>query len=715
MSALFKHNTTGCSYSGERIASVLNCTNANVQVRDIASNSKLSASRPEPVGSIQVALAYAAQLLPRNPALAAEQALEILKVVPHHPRARLVLGAAHRIIGQTQAALGVLEPLRLEHPDSAPVHLELGIALGEGGRRSEAVAVLRRAVQLQPDSPDGWRLLADQLEAEGDAGAADQARARFIKAATRDPRLMEAAAALVENDLPVAEARLRSHLLANPTDVAALRMLAEVAGRLRRYADAQSFLERCLELAPSFDAARHNYAIVLNRQGKAANALPHIELLLAKEPRNPSYRSLQAAVLVNVGDYSKSIEVYEAVLAEYSQQPKIWMSYGHSLRTAGRQADSIAAYRRAISLEPTLGEVWWSLANLKTFRFEEDDVAALRVALESDSLADEDRLHFEFSLGKALEDATLYESSFVHYSRGNAMRARSHIYSADENAEYVRRSKALFSGEFFAARAGCGAPARDPIFIVGLPRAGSTLLEQILASHSLVEGTMELPDIPQIAREIAGRKQHDDGTGFLQALAALSANELRALGERYLDGTQILRKAGAPFFIDKMPNNSLYVGLIHLILPNARIIDARRHPLGCCFSCFKQHFARGQNFTYSLEDIGRYYRDYVELMAHFDAVLPGRIHRVFYEEMIESTEAEVRRLLAYCGLPFEAGCLEFYNNERAVRTASSEQVRQPIFRDGMDHWRNFEPWLDPLKAALGPVLSAYPGVPVFHD
>jgi predicted Zn-dependent protease len=684
----------------------------SAQVRDSGSNSTVSAGGPEPLGNLEVALAHAARLLARNPVLAAEQAHEILKAVPHHPRARLILGASHRILGRTRAALEVLGPLGRENPGSAPAHIELGIALGEAGRVTDAVTALRHAVRVSPDSPDGWRLLADQLDALGNAEAADQARAQYLKAANRDPRLMEAAAALVENNLPAAAMRLRAHLQASPTDVAALRMLAEVAGRLRHYSEAQSFLEKCLELAPSFDAARHNYALVLNRQGKAAQALPQVELLLAKEPRNPGYRSLQAAVLVNVGDYSKSIEIYETVLAEYPQQSKIWLSYGHSLRTAGRQADSIAAYRRTISLEPTLGEAWWSLANLKTFHFEAADVSAMRAALERDNLSDEDRLHFEFTLGKALEDARQYESSFQHYSRGNSIRARSHIYSAEENSAYVRRSKALFTADFFAARAGAGAAARDPIFIVGLPRAGSTLIEQILASHSQVEGTMELPDIPQLARQVVGNRQGDYAAGFLQALAALPHDELRAYGERYLDQTRILRKSGAPFFIDKMPNNCLYVGLIHLILPNARIIDARRHPVGCCFSCFKQHFARGQNFTYSLDDIGRYYRDYVELMAHFDAVLPGRIHRVFYERMIENTEEEVRRLLDYCDLPFEAGCREFYNSERAVRTASSEQVRQPIFREGMDHWRHYEPWLEPLETALGPVLQKYPDVPV---
>jgi tetratricopeptide (TPR) repeat protein len=662
---------------------------------------------------LDVALGHAARLLERDAALAAEQASEILKAAPGHPHARLILGAARRIGAETDLALEVLEPLAREQPYSAPVQLELGMARAAAGAAGAAVESFRRAAQLKPDSADAWRLLADQLDATGDANGADQARARYLKAATQDPRLMEAAAALVDNQLPLAERRLRSHLAGHPTDVAALRMLAEVAARLRRYADAQTLLERCLELAPSFDAARQNYVLVLNRQGKAAAALPQVQMLLAKEPRNPGYRNLQAAVLANLGDYTESIAVYETVLKEFPRQPKIWMSYGHSLKTAGRQDDSIAAYRQAIALQPTLGEAYWSLANLKTLRFSQADVAALRSAVDVAGGQDEDRLHFEFSLGKALEDAGDYAESFAHYARGNAIRRQSQPHDADENARFVRRSKARLSADFFAQRTSGGSPDRSPIFIVGLPRAGSTLIEQILASHSAVEGTMELPEIPLIARELAERTAAGAEAPFFDAVAALSPQERLALGERYLAGTRAHRKLGAPFFIDKMPNNYLYVGLIHLILPNAKIIDARRHPLGCCFSAFKQHFARGQSFSYGLDDLGRYYRDYVELLAHVDAVLPGRVHRVFYEAMIEETEAQVRALLDHCGLPFEQGCLRFYDNERAVRTASSEQVRQPIFREGLDQWRHYEPWLDPLKDALGPVLQAYPEVPEF--
>jgi tetratricopeptide (TPR) repeat protein len=453
--------------------------------------------------------------------------------------------------------------------------------------------------------------------------------------------------------------------------------------------------------------------MVLHRQGKSEAALIEIERLLSEEPRNPGFRNLKAAVLGRVGEYAASIQEYQSVLAEYPQQPKVWMSMGHALKTAGRNAESIDAYRRCITLAPHLGEAYWSLANLKTFRFTDDEIAAMRAQLARTDLADEDRFHFEFSLGKALEDATVFEESFTHYAAGNRLRRAMIRYDADDNHAHVERSKKLFTPEFFAQRAGWGAPAADPIFVVGLPRSGSTLIEQILASHSQVEGTMELPDIAMLARTVGMRTTRPEGGAYPRALTKFSAEEMAGLGERYLQQTRIQRKEGAPFFIDKMPNNFAHTGFIHLMLPNAKIIDARRHPLGCCFSGFKQHFARGQNFTYDLAEIGRYYRDYVELMAHMEGVLPGRVHRVFYENMIEDTEGEVRRLLEYCGLPFEEGVLRFHENQRAVRTASSEQVRRPIFREGMDQWRHFEPWLAPLEMALGPVLPAYPNVPQF--
>ncbi|GAB3360080.1 tetratricopeptide repeat-containing sulfotransferase family protein [Lysobacter tyrosinilyticus] len=664
----------------------------------------------EPTASVDVALAHASRLLATDPALAAEQAGEILRVVDH-PMARLVLGVSHSLRGQHAPALDVLEPLARAQPRWAQAQMELGLARARAGRDG-AIAALRRAVALKPDLPQAWRALGDQLLAADDLDGADAAYAAHVRHSVRDPQLLAAASALNENRIPDAEALLRVHLKQAPSDVAAIRMFAEVAARLGRIEDSELLLQRCLELAPGFHEARRNYAMVLHRANKPAEALAQIDALLQSDARNPAYRNLKAVVLCRVGDYEPAIALYAELLKEFPLQSPIWLSYGHALKTAGHQARAIEAYREAIAREPAFGEAWWSLANLKTFRFSDEDIAAMRAQLarmEGRDDADADhRLHLHFALGKALEDRADYAASFQHYEQGNAQRLQQVPYSADETSARVRHAKRLYTPEFFAQRQGFGSNAPDPIFIVGLPRAGSTLLEQILSSHSQVEGTMELPELISVTRAL--KQQAGDGY-YHDALATLDADAVRALGERYLEGTRIHRKSGAPFFIDKMPNNFAHVGLIQLALPNAKIIDARRHPLACCFSAFKQHFARGQSFSYSLQDLGRYYRDYVELMAHFDAVLPGRVHRVTYERMVDDTENEVRRLLAYCGLPFEEQCLRFFENERPVRTASSEQVRQPIYRDGVDHWKHFEPWLGPLQQALGPVLDVYPAVP----
>ncbi len=665
-----------------------------------------------PVGSIDVALAHAARLLERDPRLAAEQASEILKTAPGEPNATLILGMAERAGGNRDGALAALAPLVSKHPRWAAARYELGVTLSELGQGEAAVAELRQAVELNPEFPDAWRSLADHLAAIGDDAAAERARARFLRTSTRDPRLLNAGVALCDNRIPEAEALLRRHLQEHPTDIAALRMLAEVAARIGRYGDAQLLLERCLELAPEFHGARQNYAVALHRQGAHAAALPEVERLLAAAPRNPNYRALHAALLAAVGEYVRAIDIYTAVLKEYPRQARIWMSYGHALKTAGQVLQGVDAYRRAVQLEPGIGEVWWSLANLKTYRFSAKELAQMRAQLARPDLDADDRFHLHFALGKALEDKADYERSFQHYQEGNAQRRARVHYDPQRIRAHTALARELFTSAFFAERAGAGAGAGadDPIFIVGLPRSGSTLIEQILASHSQVEGTMELPDVPALAQTISARAG-DEALRYPQALARLPAAQLRSIGEEYLQRTRIQRKSGKPRFIDKLPNNFLHTGFIHLMLPHASIIDARRHPLGCGFSNFKQHFARGQTFTYDLAELGAYYRAYVELMAHFDRVLPGRVHRVLYENMVEDTETQVRRLLDYCHLPFEPECLRFYENERAVRTASSEQVRSPIYRDAMEQWRHYEPWLGPLKESLGPMLAAYPQVP----
>ena len=525
---------------------------------------------------------------------------------------------------------------------------------------------------------------------------------RAIAAGLTNARLMNAALALHDNRIADAEPLLRAHLKDDPFDVAAIRMLAEVAARIGRFKDSENLLRRALELAPDFGAARANLATVLYRQGRAGEAITELDTL-----RDPDlgHANLKAAALGRIGEFDEALGLYETILKDAPDQPKVWMSYAHTLKTVGRTDDGVKAYRRALEIAPHLGEVWWSLANLKVVKFSDDDVAAMQNALETPGLNDADRLHLDFALGKALEDRKAYAQSFAHYQAGNALRRKSDRYDAQDTSDFVDQSIDLFTPEFFAERKGVGHDARDAIFVLGMPRAGSTLIEQILSSHSMIEGTQELADIPALAKRGA----------YPQRLAKLDAAELKALGEEYLSRTRIQRKTDRPMFIDKLPNNWLHVAFIHLILPNATIIDARRHPLACGFSNFKQQFARGQAFSYDLTDMGLYYRDYVRLIKHVDTVLPGRVHRTIHEHLLDDTEGEIRALIAACGLDFEDSTLRFFETERAVRTPSSEQVRRPINRDGTEAWQGFEPWLGPLKVALGPVLDLYPQVPEIFD
>ncbi|MCC6918859.1 MAG: sulfotransferase, partial [Alphaproteobacteria bacterium] len=613
-------------------------------------------------------------LLGTQPLEAERQARALLAARPGQPEATLLLGAALRRLGQPERALATLRPVTADPELAALAHFEMALAAAASLDAQQALDAMSAAVRLRPDLAQGWRDLGDQM-VFSEQPAAFEAYGRYLRATGAAPALADAAEALYANRLSDAEHLLRPHLKAHPADALALSLLAEVGVRLGRHEDACPILARSLELAPNDQATRHRYALLLHRMNRTEEALQQIDALLAGEPGSGAFLSLKANILSRSGDYSPALEVYEEVLAALPELPGLWMSYGHALKTAGRQQDAIAAYRRSTALQPSFGEASWSLANLKTFRFADDEVAAMRAELLRTDLKPEDRYHLNFALGKALEDRGAYAESFANYRDGNALRRAENPYDPDETHSQVLRSETLFTPAFFAARQGLGCPAPDPIFVVGLPRSGSTLVEQILSSHSAIEGTMELPNIPTLALRLSGRRAANDRTLYPESVAPLNGFQLNGLGEEYLQQTRVHRRLGRPYFIDKMPNNFAHVGLIHLILPNARIIDARRHPLACCFSGFKQHFARGQNFTYDLTEIGRYYADYVRLMAHYDTVLPGRVHRVIYEEMVADPEREVHRLLEYCGLPFEEGCLRFYENDRAVRTASSEQVR----------------------------------------
>jgi tetratricopeptide (TPR) repeat protein len=643
----------------------------------------------------------AAALLATDPARAGREAEAVLKADPRDPRAALILASARRRLGDPRAALAILVPLARAFPKAANTQYELGVALCAVGDTPGGIAALRQAVSLNRDLADAWRALGDQLFRDGQAAAAETAFAEHRRAAVTDPALKPAAEALFRGDVTAAEQMVRQHLLTHLDDAAATRMLAEIYARQSRHGDAELLFARSLELDPGHDGARFSYADALFKQQKAAQALAQIEALVARAPKDPAYLNLLAACLALVGEDDRVIAIFEDLLGDYPKQPRLWLNYGHTLRAVGRRDDAVAAYKRCLALAPDLGDAYWSLANLKVASFTEAEEATMRAALAKPDLAIDDRLHLHYALGKALEDRKDFEASFAHYAQGAALRRTATPYDPETTTGLMRRSKALFTEAFLAERQDLGAADEAPIFIVGLPRSGSTLIEQILASHSQVEGTMELPDIGLIARGL--------GADYPEALARLDGAALRALGESYIETTRVNRKLGRRFFIDKMPNNFQHVGLIRLILPHAKIIDARRHPMGSCFSAFKQHFAQGQSFSYDLTDLGRYYADYVELMAHFDAVAPGRVHRVLYEDMVTETEREVRRLLAYCGLAFEDACLKFYENDRTVRTVSSEQVRQPIYRGGLDQWRAYEPWLGPLKDALGPAYEGWRG------
>lgn len=660
--------------------------------------------------SLDAALDHAVQWLGRDPRVALAQARAIGEAVPGHPQAMLIEGQALRALGELAAARAVLARLYGEQPRSALTAFEFALVLGALGEIEPAIAALHRAVTLKPDLLPAWHALAGALRAGGREREARVADRRGVEAATRDPLLVKAALAMHAGNFAEAEALLDPRVAAMPRDAAALRLRGEVAWRQGQLDVATQWLERAIAVAPGFAAARELLVRIVQMGPDVPKALAQATILVDDEPDNEGHLLLKASLQVRLGEQDKAAEIYRGLVARGSDGPRLWLNLGHVEKTLGNQAQSIAAYRRALAHDPALGEAWWSLANLKTVRFDPADIAAMQAA-EAGIADPEQASQLHFALGKALEDAGDPAASFAHYARGNALRRADIDFDCDEIVGNAAEHARCFTAPFLAARADYGCPANDPVFVVGLPRAGSTLVEQILASHSHVEGTMELPDLMMIGDRLHARVEAGEFASFAEVITSLSRDDCRRLGEEYLDRTRVHRKEGKPRFIDKMPNNWMHVGLIRLILPHAAIIDARRHPMGCCFSGWKQFFARGQLFSYDLAEIGTYYRAYVTQMAAFDRAAPGAVHRVIYEAMVADTEAEVRRMLAYLGLDFEPACLEFHRNRRAVRTASSEQVRQPIFTDGVDHWRVFEPYLGALRDALGSVADAYPEVP----
>jgi tetratricopeptide (TPR) repeat protein len=639
-------------------------------------------------------------------AQALQAAEALLSAAPDHHEALYLVARSQRYLGQIEAALQTLARMERERPRYSRVHEERGhcyVVLRDAPR---AIDALLLAVNINPALPSSWNLLEGLYRMTGDAANAATAASHVATLKRLAPDVVLATSHYSDGELDPAEQIIRAYLLKAGNDVEAMRLLARIGLTRDALDDAETLLEAVLKIAPDYRAARYDYACVLLERHLYKRAGEEAERLLAIEPNHLDYRALYARASVGLGEHDRAITLYKKLLQEVPGAADLHLSLAHSLKTQGRQAESIEAYRAAAAVRPDFGDAYWSLANLKTYRYSAEEITSMRAAEAAPATQTVDRYHLCFALGKAFEDRGDYAESWRYYSQGNALKRSESRYRAEIIEINTRKQIEVCTREFFASREGFGVAQPDPIFIVGLPRAGSTLIEQILASHSRVEGTHELGEIPRVVLDLQGRQPDLDNPRYPGVLAELTPEDFRQLGEKYLSETRIYR-GDKPYFIDKMPNNFRHIGLIHLILPNAKIIDVRREPIACCFSNLKQLFATGQEFSYSVEDIARYYRTYLDVMQHWDEVLPGRVLRVQHEDVVNDLEGNVRRILDFCGLPFEPSCLEFHKTARSVRTASSEQVRQPIFRDGVDQWRKYEPWLDPLKEALGDARVRY--------
>jgi tetratricopeptide (TPR) repeat protein len=619
-----------------------------------------------------------------------------------------------RLLNHFDEALGVLERLQQLHPRFSRLYEERGRCYAALSNAPKAIDAFWQAVNINAALPASWQMLHTLYLGIGDEENAARIADRLATLRNLPPEIIEAASLFADGELVHAERVLRIYLAQHGEHIEAMRLLGRICIARGLRDDAELLLEAVVQRAPGYRAARADYARALLDQHKYAWSRQEIQQLLELDPSNRAYLRQYGEACIRLGDYEPGISLYRRLLSDAqpgreSAELHLWIAF--SLRAKGHQTEAIEGYRAAIAALPDLGEAWWSLANLKIYRFAEDEIVRMRTVEAAPATSLVDRYHLCFALGKALEDQGRYEESWRFYERGNALKHAEIRYLPGPAEAHVQLSKQVCIREFFETRSGWGVADADPIFILGLTRSGSTLIEQILASHSQVEGTQELADIQRIVRALRGRDTDLKNPRYPGVLAELGPQDFRKFGERFMADTRIYRRTQRPFFIDKLPDNFRDIGLIHLMLPNAKIIDARREPMACCLGNLKQLFSGGQEFSYSIGDIAHYYRNYLELMRHWNDALPGSILTVQHEEMVENLEGNVRRILDFCGLGFEPACLEFHKTERNVRTASSEQVRQPISREGVDQWRNYEPWLGPLKDGLGDALTTYRDCP----
>jgi tetratricopeptide (TPR) repeat protein len=618
--------------------------------------------------------------------------------LPDSREALYRLAVSQRRAQRVPEAIATLQQLESRYPPFGSLFEEVGLCLLLANEPAKALLAFARAVELNNCLLDSWRALEQLYRAAGQQTQAQQASAQVAVLSALPREIQLACSRFFDGNRVVAEELTRQYMAIHGEHVEALRLLAKMATDAGAEYDAELMLQRAVALAPEHETARHELALVLLSRQKHTAARAQVTRLLAASPAHSAYRRLDAEAAAGTGNYSEALPLYGSLLRENPQDPDLYLAIGNALKTTGKTAEAVDSYHYAIAARPGYGEAYWALANLKTYGFSDAELTAMRQGEASSNTTPVDRYHLCFALGKALEDLGHFQESFEYYERGNALKRATLHYRPGALEQVAQRQTAVCTPQFFAARQQWGSASNAPIFIVGLPRSGSTLVEQILGSHSQVEGTLELADIPRLVQELQ-TGMRDGRPGYPELLGALSADQCRHLGEKYLADTAAYR-TGKPRFTDKMPNNFRHLGLLHLILPSARIIDVRREPMACGFSIFKQLFANGQRFAYSLEEIARYYRMYVQLMAHWERVLPGKILRVQYEDLVSELEPTVRRMLDFCGLEFESGCVEFHRTRRTVHTPSSEQVHQPLYRESLDQWRNYERWLAPLRRAL---------------
>lgn len=608
------------------------------------------------------------------------------------------IAVAFRLKGDINNAIEINQKIIDGNPNHSRAHQELGYAYKKLGDTLASAASFYRATQCNPALIASWKILHENYLQTDNLKAANLAKAQIDYLNSLPKQVMHGRDLMYEGQLHQADQLCRQFLQTNKHHPEAMLLLAEIGIALKVYNEAEFLLESCLTLYPGHKAAGIEYLKLMAKMGRFQAAKECADKLLTSHPEYPPIVSAKASALVGLGELDEAISLYQSLLAKTPEQAGLLLLLGHAHKAAGQFNEAISAYQQAYAIKADFGDAYWSLANTKTYSFNEDELAAMKQLVLKDNISIEDKVHLYFALGKAYEDNKSYDDSFHHYAKGNALRLEQTGYQADVFEQQVKKHKHVFTEALFTKLVGVGAEFNDPIFIVGLPRAGSTLLEQILASHSQVDGTMELHNILALAARLRGqRNQYPD------IINDLDHSYFSRFGEQYIQDTRVYR-GSAPLFIDKMPNNFLHIGLIKLILPNAKIIDARREPMACCFSGFKQLFAEGQEFTYGLQNIGRYYAAYMDMMEHWNSVLPGFVLHVQHEDVINDLEGQVRRILDFCGLAFEQACVDFHKTKRTIKTPSSEQVRQPIFRDSMEQHLNYEKHLTPLKEIVAPFL-----------